>query len=371
MPDEADGKRSQSSSAEIKSKVTNDERNLVVSFIQFLRHKISSNQCTEDQMEGVEVAIQCLETAFSVSDRNYAFQPSKPLIEIFKAAEGLPDGDEEFPTPTQAEIEQANRLKEEGNDLVKANKFDEAIQKYNEAIKLNRDPIYFCNRAAAYCRLEQYDLAIQDCRIALALDENYAKAYGRMGVALSCQNRYGEAVEAYKKALEIDPSNESYKNNLHIAEEKMNQAREAFGNNPQAAQNPFASMFGGTGGLGNLLQNPQLMTSVTQMMQDPNMQNMMQQMMQNFMGGAQNANAPPPPPAGAANNQQQQQQPAAGAGANPFAEMLRAGEAMASAMQNANPELVEMLRRQFGGGADGNNENEENNQGQQPPPGSG
>jgi hypothetical protein len=54
MPDEADGKRSQSSSAEIKSKVTNDERNLVVSFIQFLRHKISSNQCTEDQMEGVE-----------------------------------------------------------------------------------------------------------------------------------------------------------------------------------------------------------------------------------------------------------------------------------------------------------------------------
>jgi hypothetical protein len=125
-------------------------------------------------------------------------------------------------------------------------------------------------------------------------------------------------------------------------------------------------------------------------LQDPNMQNMMQQMMQNFMGGAQNANAPPPPPAGAANNQQQQQQPAAGAGANPFAEMLRAGEAvslgrnnkyghflnnyfpqMASAMQNANPELVEMLRRQFGGGADGNNENEENNQGQQPPPGSG
>lgn len=56
--------------------------------------------------------------------------------------------------------------------------------KYNEAIKLNRDPIYFCNRAAAYCRLEQYDLAIQDCRTALALDPKYAKAYGRMGFVL-------------------------------------------------------------------------------------------------------------------------------------------------------------------------------------------
>lgn len=35
--------------------------------------------------------------------------------------------------------------------------------------------------AAAYCRQEQYDLAIQDCRTALALEPNYAKAYGRMG----------------------------------------------------------------------------------------------------------------------------------------------------------------------------------------------
>lgn len=93
-----------------------------------------------------------------------------------------------------------------------------------QAIKLHRDPIYFCNRAAAYCRLEQYDLAIQvwemrnrldtqtlsmilsvencplipisfmcwrlfiycleDCRTALALDPNYSKAYGRMGWAI-------------------------------------------------------------------------------------------------------------------------------------------------------------------------------------------
>ena len=39
---------------ENKGKVTNDERNLVVSFIQFLRQKVSSNQCTDDQIEGLE-----------------------------------------------------------------------------------------------------------------------------------------------------------------------------------------------------------------------------------------------------------------------------------------------------------------------------
>jgi len=152
-----------------KGKVSKDERNMVVAFIQFLRQKVSSNQCTDDQIEGLEVAVQCLETAFEITDKNYAFQSSKPLLDIFVAAEGLSSKDEEFPTPTQAEIEQANRLKEEGNELVKATQYDAAISKYNEAIKLNRDPIYFCNRAAVYCRLEQYDLAIQASEIACVI----------------------------------------------------------------------------------------------------------------------------------------------------------------------------------------------------------
>lgn len=95
--------------------------------------------------------------------------------------------------------------------------------------------------AAAYCRLDQNDLAIQDCRTALALDPNYAKAYGRMGVALSCQHRYEEAVHAYKKAVELDPQNESYKSNLSIAEEKLREAQTS-GSQP-----------GGMGGLSNLL----------------------------------------------------------------------------------------------------------------------
>ena len=94
--------------------------------------------------------------------------------------------------------------------------------------------------------MEQYDLAVQDCRTALALDTNYSKAYGRMGsifiwflhfiycssyfsVALFCQHRYPQAVEAYKKALENDPNNETYKNNLRIAEEKLQETQQPNG----------------------------------------------------------------------------------------------------------------------------------------------
>jgi small glutamine-rich tetratricopeptide repeat-containing protein alpha len=328
-----------------------EEKKLVVSFIQFLRQKVSANECTDSQIEGLEIAVQCLENAFSLTDKNYAFQPSKPLLQLLTEAEGLKAGEEEFPAPSADDIQRANALKEEGNECVKASKFNDAIEKYNQAIKLNRDPVYFCNRAAAYCRLEQYDLAIQDCRTALALDENYAKAYGRMGLALSCQNRYDAAIEAYKKALELDPNNDSYKSNLAIAEEKVREASQRFQNNPGA--NPFGGMgglgnlLGGAGGaggmpdLGSLMNNPQMMQAAMQMMNDPNMQNLMGSMMEQFMGGS-----------------------AGGAGGGGFNDLLAAGQSMAQQMQQANPELVEQLRQQFSGTSTeegGNQQNQGNN----------
>ncbi|GMR36095.1 hypothetical protein PMAYCL1PPCAC_06290, partial [Pristionchus mayeri] len=317
--------------------LTNNEKNLAVSFIQFIRHKVSANQCTDDQIEALEVAVQCLESAFALTDANYAFQPSKSLLALFTAAEGLPEtaGADPLPEPTPAEIERANVLKEEGNDLMKATKFDDAIQKYNEAIKLHRDPIYFCNRAAAYCRLEQYDLAIQDCRTALALDPNYSKAYGRMGLALSCQNRYDQAVEAYKKAIELDPSQESYKNNLKIAEDKVREANEARAAGPPGMGGPFGGM-----DFASMLNNPAMLNMANTLMNDPNIQNMMGQLMGGGGGGLNN--------------------------------IFQAGQQLAQQLAETQPDLVEQLRGQFeaSNGPGGTNpDNNPNNQNQDPPAG--
>jgi len=196
---------------------------------------------------------------------------------------------------TDEEKAAADALKNEGNERMKAGDFEGAIQKYTDAVKVHKNPVFFCNRAAAYGKVEQHDLAIQDCRTALALDPQYAKAYGRMGLALSAQFRYSgacrnsllkraaiaEAVDAYRTALELEPANESYKNNLEIAEEKSRQPQQA----TAGAQggNPFAAMMGGLGGggapggfdIGQMLNNPAMMNMATQMMADGNMQQMM------------------------------------------------------------------------------------------------
>jgi len=320
-----------------------DEKNMVVSFIQFIRQKVSANQCTDDQIEGLEVAVQCLEAAFGLTDANYAFQPSKPLIEIFRSAEGLADGESELPEPTEGDKEQANKLKEEGNELMKSNLPDRAVQKYNEAIKLNRDPVYFCNRAAAYCKLEQYDLAIQDCRTALALDAGYSKAYGRMGLALSFQNRYEQAVEAYKKALELEPENDSYKKNLKIAEDKVREQEQAARQQSFGGQNAMPNPFGGGFDLGAMLNNPAMMNMATQLMSDPAIQNMMTSM----VGGAMNQQG----------------------GQQGLGNLMAAGQQLAQQMQQMNPDLVEQLRQQFGGGPPGSGNGD--GSGSNNPPGPG
>ena len=53
------------------------------------------------------------------------------------------------------------------------------------------------------------------------MDPNYGKAYGRMGLAYSCVDKHKEAIECFKKAITLEPENESYKSNLKLAEDKL------------------------------------------------------------------------------------------------------------------------------------------------------
>lgn len=43
------------------------------------------------------------------------------------------------------------------------------------------NPIFYCNRAAAYNAIGKYQEAIMDCQKAIELDSAYSKAYCRLG----------------------------------------------------------------------------------------------------------------------------------------------------------------------------------------------
>lgn len=87
---------------------------------------------------------------------------------------------------------------------MKEEKYAEALQTYNEAIALDAtNPVFYCNRAAAFSRLGDYGRAAEDCKMSLKYDPKYSKAYGRLGLAYSKMNKHELALEAYQKGQYI------------------------------------------------------------------------------------------------------------------------------------------------------------------------
>ncbi|XP_017799168.1 PREDICTED: small glutamine-rich tetratricopeptide repeat-containing protein alpha-like isoform X2 [Habropoda laboriosa] len=290
-------------------------KGLVAAIVQFLTQQLQEGDITEESRESLEVAIQCLESAYNVqaSDTPANFN----LYEIYKSTAEKDKPPVAAESTAQAKVTpqakaEAERLKNEGNNFMKADKHIEALLNYTKAIELDgHNAVYYCNRAAAYSKIGNHQQAIKNCLTALSIDPSYSKAYGRLGLAYSSMEKHKEAKESYQKALEMEPDNESYKNNLKVAEEKL------------AQQGTSNTGLGGGAFPGNdlssLLSNPALMNMARHMLTNPALQNMVS----NFMVGQVEQGGP--------------------------MDALIEAQQFARQLHNANPELIESLRRQMGG----------------------
>lgn len=117
----------------------------------------------------------------------------------------------------------ADTFKLQGNKAMQSKLYSEAIELYTVAIALRDDnAIYYCNRAAAYTQMNKYTEAIHDCHKSIAIDPNYSKAYSRLGFTYYAQGNYKDAIDkGFKKALQLDPNNESVRGNIQAAEHKL------------------------------------------------------------------------------------------------------------------------------------------------------
>uniref|UniRef100_A0A3Q1MB35 Small glutamine-rich tetratricopeptide repeat-containing protein alpha n=1 Tax=Bos taurus TaxID=9913 RepID=A0A3Q1MB35_BOVIN len=296
-----------------------NKKRLAYAIIRFLHDQLRHGELSSDAQESLEVAIQCLETAFGVTVEDSDLALPQTLPEIFEAAaagkvslqvprdhgsvaEQGPEMDVSFPFSL-------------GNEQMKVENFEAAVHFYGKAIELNpANAVYFCNRSAAYSKLGNYAGAVQDCERAICIDPSYSKAYGRMGLALSSLNKHTEAVAYYRKALELDPDNETYKSNLKVAELRLREA---------------PSPTGGVGSfdIAGLLNNPSFMSMASNLMNNPQVQ----QLMSGMISGGHN-------PLGT---------PGTSPSQNDLASLIQAGQQFAQQMQQQNPELIEQLRSQI------------------------
>ncbi|CAL1535426.1 unnamed protein product [Lymnaea stagnalis] len=314
-----------------------DVNKLVFSILKFLEDQKKSGQLDDEAAESLEVAVQCLEQVYKINTADEEcvrkFSVPQNLLDIFNAQLNETESDLaslSLHEATPEQKEEAEKLKNKGNDFMKSEKFSDALESYSQAIRLDaRNAVYFCNRAAAYSKLNKHQQAIEDCNRALAIDPSYSKAYGRMGIAFTALEDHESAFECYRKALELDPDNQSYQNNLEIAEQKLKEAAVQAGFNAGPAGG-----LGALGGLGNLdfsslFSDPNIVNMATTMMSNPQVQ----QMMASLVSGSN---------------------PTSGGG---LSSLLQASQQMASQMQQANPELVQHLREHMRGQNQGSNNN--------------
>jgi tetratricopeptide (TPR) repeat protein len=94
-----------------------------------------------------------------------------------------------------------------GTALQDQGKFDEAVEAYDEAIRL--DPklaLAWTNKGAALDAQGKLDKAVEAYDEAIRLDPNKANSWNNKGTSLSKQGKYNEAVEAYNEAIRLDPN---------------------------------------------------------------------------------------------------------------------------------------------------------------------
>ncbi|XP_058812862.1 small glutamine-rich tetratricopeptide repeat-containing protein beta-like [Topomyia yanbarensis] len=325
----------------------------VRSFIRFLNSQLEQPNFSSDSRESLEVAIQCLENVYEISPEEGGGEngssQENPLnhIDLFEVYRGA------FTNVSPERKQEAENLKNEGNRLMKEEKYQEALNLYGRAITLDAtNPVFYCNRAAAYSRMGDYQRAADDCRMSLRYDPNYSKAYGRLGLAYSKMNLHDQALEAYQNALRIEPDNQDYKNNMSVTQQRLEELRSAPGSavRPELGSLPNAAAPGGLPdfNFAAVLNNPALVSMATRMMHDPAIQNMLGQ-----LSGMNNVDA-----------------------------LLETGRQMAMQMNSQNPDMFANVLRQMEqngqfpppGGApegEGNNQNNgDNSDNQKPPPAS-
>eukprot|EP00960_Hanusia_phi_P071695 767610-Hanusia_phi.AAC.1 len=118
----------------------------------------------------------------------------------------------------------ADAAKDAGDAAFRNGNFQEAVEKYSQAIRdnaasgTNPKHVLLSNRSAAYAKLGNWDKSLEDAVACIAASPTFVKGWTRKGAALFEKGKYNEAAEAYRKALRLEPENASAKQQLARAE---------------------------------------------------------------------------------------------------------------------------------------------------------
>lgn len=125
---------------------------------------------------------------------------------------------------TPEDAAKAERFKEDGDAAFGDGKYQRALDLYSEALKIDlANPVYWCNRAAAFRGLGKCDYAESDAYYSTQFDPMYAEAWSQLGAARLGRGLGKRAKEAFQRAIELtgDGASTAMKQGLEDAKKKI------------------------------------------------------------------------------------------------------------------------------------------------------
>ncbi|GFP79615.1 tpr repeat-containing thioredoxin ttl1 [Phtheirospermum japonicum] len=118
------------------------------------------------------------------------------------------------------------RARARGNDLFKSERFTEACSAYGEGLRLDpTNSVLYCNRAACWFKLGQWERSVDDCNQALRLQPTYMKALLRRAASNCKLERWNEAVRDYEVLRRELPDNNEVAESLFHAQVALRKSR--------------------------------------------------------------------------------------------------------------------------------------------------
>ena len=115
-----------------------------------------------------------------------------------------------------------------GNNLYYEKQYEEAINSYKKAIKINpKDYRSYFNIAVVYGEQKEYKKSISFYEKVIEINPKDDGAYNNMGRAYFELEKYKEAITFYEKAIEINPNDDRIYYNMGITYVKLKEYEEA------------------------------------------------------------------------------------------------------------------------------------------------
>ena len=128
----------------------------------------------------------------------------------------------------------------QGNKQYRAGNFANAEVSYRKAIeKNNRNPQAPYNLGNALLFQNKDSAAVAEFEKAAKAETNplrKSKAYHNMGVVCQCHQMFGEAIEAYKQSLRLNPHDDETRYNLELCKRQQKQQQQNKDNKDQQKQ---------------------------------------------------------------------------------------------------------------------------------------